>query len=95
MTLKAFTHAVLTGLLATASSAALATQTVTLAVPDMSCSTCPIQVKKALSKVRGVSQASASLEKKEAVVTYDEGKTNVETLMKATADIGFPSTLKR
>ena len=93
--MKAFTHAVLTALLATASSAALATQTVTLAVPDMSCSTCPIQVKKALSKVPGVSAASASLEKKEAVVTYDEGKTNAEALMKATADIGFPSTLKR
>ena len=93
--MKAFTHAVLAALLATACSAALAAQTVTLAVPDMSCSTCPIQVKKALSKVPGVSAASASLEKKEAVVTYDEGKTSVEALMKATADIGFPSTLKR
>jgi periplasmic mercuric ion binding protein len=95
MTLKAFSNAVLAAILAAASTAALAMQTVTLAVPDMSCSTCPIQVKKALSKVPGVSQATASLEKKEAVVTYDEGKTNVETLMKATADIGFPSTLKR
>jgi len=95
MTLKAFSNAVLAAILAAASSAALATQTVTLAVPDMSCSTCPIQVKQALSKVRGVSRASASLEKKEAVVTFDEGKTSVEALMKATADIGFPSTLKR
>ena len=93
--MKAFSNAVLAAILAAASSAALATQTVTLAVPDMSCSTCPIQVKQALSKVPGVSAASASLEKKEAVVTYDEGKTNAEALMKATADIGFPSTLKR
>ena len=82
-------------MLAAASSAALAAQTVTLSVPDMSCSTCPIQVKQALSKVPGVSAASASLEKKEAVVTYDESKTNAEALMKATADIGFPSTVKR
>lgn len=93
--MKALINAVLVALLAVASGAALATQTVTLSVPDMSCSTCPIQVRQALSKVRGVSKASASLETKEAVVTYDESKTNVEALMKATADIGFPSTLKR
>jgi mercuric ion binding protein len=93
--LKALVNAVLAAMLAAASSAALAAQTVTLSVPDMSCSTCPIQVKQALSKVPGVSAASASLEKKEAVVTYDESKTNAEALMKATADIGFPSTVKR
>ena len=93
--MKALVNAVLAAMLTAASSAALAAQTVTLSVPDMSCSTCPIQVKQALSKVPGVSAASASLEKKEAVVTYDESKTNAEALMKATADIGFPSTVKR
>lgn len=60
----------------------------------MTCSTCPIQVKQALLRVPGVSAASASLEKKEAIVTYDERRTNVEALRKATADIGFPSTVK-
>ncbi len=33
-----------------------ATQTVTLAVPGMTCAACPITVKKALSKVEGVSR---------------------------------------
>ena len=93
--MKALVNAVLAAMLAAASSGALAAQTVTLSVPDMSCSTCPIQVKQALSKVPGVSAARASLAKKEAVVTYDESKTNAEALMKATADIGFPSTVKR
>ena len=93
--MKALNNAVLAAILAVAFGAALAGQTVTLAVPDMSCATCPIQVKQALSKVPGVSKATASLEKKEAVVTYDESKTNAEALMKATADIGFPSTVKR
>ena len=93
--MKALVNAVLAAMFAAASSAALAAQTVTLSVPDMTCSTCPIQVKQALSKVPGVSKAAASLEKKEAVVTYDESKTNAEALMKATADIGFPSTVKR
>ncbi len=93
--MKALITTVLAAMLAAATSAALAAQTVTLSVPDMSCSTCPIQVKQALSKVPGVSAASASLERKEAVVTYDESKTSVEALMKATAGIGFPSTVKR
>ncbi len=95
MTLKAFSNAILGAILAVASTAASAMQTITLSVPDMSCETCPIQVKKALSRVPGVAQAAASLEKKEAVVTYDESKTNVEALLKATAAIGFPSTVKK
>ncbi|GGZ88318.1 cation transporter [Novosphingobium arvoryzae] len=33
-----------------------ATQTVTLSVPGMTCSACPITVKKAISKVEGVSK---------------------------------------
>ena len=93
--MKALRNAALVAILALASSAAWAMKTVTLSVPDMSCSTCPIQVKKVLSRVPGVSNASASLEQKEAMVTYDENRTNVEALMKATAHIGFPSTVKR
>ncbi len=88
-------NAALVAILALASASAWAMKTVTLSVPDMSCSTCPIQVKKALSRVPGVSNATASLEQKDAVVTYDESKTNVEAMMKATADIGFPSTVKK
>lgn len=82
-------------LAAFSTAAAAAPRTVTLSVPGMSCPTCPIQVKKALSRVSGVLEASASLEKKEAVVTYDDSKANVEALMKATADVGFPSTVKK
>lgn len=82
-------------MLALASTAALALKTVTLSVEGLTCSTCPIQVKTVLSRVPGVSAASASLDKKEAVVSYDETRTNVEALLKATADIGFPSTVKK
>jgi mercuric ion binding protein len=35
-----------------------ATQTVTLSVPGMTCSACPITVKKAISKVEGVRSPS-------------------------------------
>lgn len=71
-----------------------ALQTVTLAVPGMTCPVCPITVKKALQKVNGVTQVEVSYEKKEAVVTFDDAKTTVESLTKATAGAGYPSTVK-
>lgn len=39
-----------------------ATQSVTLSVPGMNCATCPITVKKALTKVSGVSKIDVSLD---------------------------------
>lgn len=69
-------------------------QTVTLAVPGMTCPVCPITVKKALQKVAGVTQIEVSYEKKEAVVTFDDAKTTVDSLTQATTGAGYPSTLK-
>ena len=70
-----------------------APQTITLSVPGMTCAACPITVKKALSKVEGVSQVAVTFEKREAVVTYDDVKTSVQQLTKATANAGYPSTV--
>lgn len=71
-----------------------ASRTVTLSVPGMTCAACPITVKKALTKVEGVSKADVSFEKREAVVTFDDTKTSAEKLTKATGDAGYPSTVK-
>jgi len=71
-----------------------ALQTVTLAVPGMTCPVCPVTVKKALTRVDGVTKAEVNFDKRQAVVTYDDAKTNVETLTKATADAGYPSTVE-
>lgn len=70
-----------------------ATQTVTLSVPGMNCATCPITVKKALIKVSGVSKTDVSLDSREAKVTFDDAKTNLEALKRATKDAGYPSTV--
>ncbi|MDA8129669.1 MAG: mercury resistance system periplasmic binding protein MerP [Betaproteobacteria bacterium] len=70
-----------------------ATQTVTLSVPGMDCAACPITVKKALTKVPGVGKTEVSLERREARVTFDDAKTNVEALTRATKDAGYPSAL--
>jgi mercuric ion binding protein len=50
----------------------------------MTCEVCPITVKRALSKVAGVQNAEVSFEKREAVVTFDDAKTNADALTKAT-----------
>lgn len=70
-------------------------QTVTLSVPGMTCAACPFTVKQALSKVKGVNKADVSFEKKQAVVSFDDAKTNIQALTKATADAGYPSTAKQ
>ena len=70
-----------------------ATQTVTLSVPGMTCSTCPITVKKALTQVSGVSKIEVSLDRREANVTFDDIKTSVEALTRATKESGYPSTV--
>lgn len=86
----------LSALLAAASTAALAEpKTVALAVSGMTCATCPIAVKKSLSRVNGVSNTAVSFEKSEALVTFDDAKTNVDALVKATTDAGYPSTVKK
>lgn len=69
-------------------------RTVTLDVPGMTCSACPITVKKALTKVAGVGKVDVDFEKREAVVTFDDAKTTVAALTKATKDAGYASTVK-
>ena len=76
------------------SMAMAAVQTVTLDVPGMTCSSCPITVKKALSKVDGVQKVKASFEKREAVVIFDDKKTSVEKLSLASTNAGYPATVK-
>ena len=72
-----------------------AVQTVTLSVPGMTCAACPITVKKALTKVEGVSQVDVSFDQREAVVTFDDVKTTVQKLTEATTNAGYPSSVKR
>ena len=69
-----------------------APQTVTLSVKGMNCAACPITVKKALSKVNGVSRVGIQFEKRTAVVTFDNSKTKILALTQATKNAGYPST---
>jgi mercuric ion binding protein len=75
--------------------AVAAEKTVVLSVPGMSCELCPVTVKKAISKVPGVKSVEASYEKKQAIVTFDDARTTVDALTKATANAGYPSSPAR
>ena len=90
--LKLLSVVALTGLAAPSSAE---TKTVALDVPSMYCEACPITVKKALTKVEGVSQVDVTLEKREAVVTFDDARADTQKLTKATEDAGYPSSVKR
>lgn len=86
---------IFTGLFVFSASVFAAPMTITLSVPGMTCPVCPITVKKALGKLSGVSAIDVHFDKREAVVTFDDARTNIETLMKATTDAGYPSTVRK
>jgi periplasmic mercuric ion binding protein len=72
-----------------------AAKTITLSVSGMTCTGCAGHVEKALQKVEGVEKTEVNYDKQEAVVTYDDAKTGVEALTKATDVAGYPSEVKK
>lgn len=64
-------------------------RTVAIPVDGMICQVCAGSVKTALKKVEGVSDAEISLEKRNAVIRFDEGKVNVDALIRAIKDAGY------
>ncbi len=71
-----------------------AEKTVTLAVENMTCVSCPHIVKGSLAAVPGVSKVVISFEDKTATVTYDDAKSAIPALVRATTDAGYPSAPK-
>jgi mercuric ion binding protein len=68
-------------------------QPITLDVQNMTCAVCPITVKRALVKVPGVTAANVDFAKKTATITFDPEKASPASLIKATSDAGYPSTV--
>ena len=91
------TRFVLTGTVVVLSSTLFAgdVQTVILDVQNMTCAVCPITVKKALERVAGVTDAKVDFDKKTASVSFDPDKANLAALTKATADAGYPSSVRK
>jgi mercuric ion binding protein len=77
---------------AASSGAAMgAPKEVTLTVPTMDCATCPVTIKAALLKVPGVTRAVVSYPRRSAKISFDDAKTDVAALTRATDQAGYPS----
>ena len=67
---------------------------VVLKVDGMTCAACSVSVKKSLTALEGVRDATVTVEPGQAVVVYDPAKASLESLTQATAKAGYVSTLK-
>ena len=65
------------------------TKTVRIPVEGMICTVCAGNVKKALKSVPGVQEAEISLERREALVRYGEGKVSPAQLVTAINQLGY------
>lgn len=70
-------------------------RTVTLDVENMTCSMCPITVRKSLEAVTGVKAAQANDETHTATVTYDPALVSPQDLIRATTEAGYPSSVRK
>lgn len=88
---RLLTTAVLAGALSVNAAAIAAERTVTLAVENMTCATCPYIVREAMAAVPGVPKVEVFYEKKTAIVTFDDAKTSLDTVTGASANAGYPA----
>ena len=68
---------------------------VTLKVDGMTCATCSYRVSKALAALSGVKKAEVSLERGQAVVTYEEAMVTVEQMINAIEQAGYAARFIR
>lgn len=81
----------LIGLLA-ASAPALADRiTATFDVDNMHCALCPITARKAMEMVDGVVEVQLDFDSKIATVTFDNDKTSIAEIARASTDVGYPA----
>ena len=68
-------------------------QTVTLAVANMTCASCPYIVKQSLTAIPGVTNVAVSFQRRSATVSFDDRKTTADALIGATTKAGYPAKL--
>jgi mercuric ion binding protein len=78
-----------------ASTTLAAERTVTFAVDNMTCASCPYIVKTSMAAVPGVEKVTVSFQAKTATVTFDDAKTNADTIAAASMNAGYPAHLRQ
>lgn len=63
-------------------------------IQKMSCATCPLQVKAAIGRLKGVQRVDVSLETRTATVAFDPSQTGQATIASAATEIGYPTQLR-
>jgi mercuric ion binding protein len=66
-------------------------RTVTFAVDNMTCASCPYIVKNSMATVPGVANVAVSFPTKTATVTFDDAKTNPDLIAAASKNAGYPA----
>jgi mercuric ion binding protein len=66
-------------------------QTLTFAVENMYCATCPITVRKAMKSVKGVKSVSVDFAAKTATVVFDPLIATAEAIAEASKNAGYPA----
>lgn len=89
--MKSFSICALIGSLMLAPAAWAGERTVTFAVDNMTCATCPYIVKTTMATVPGVASVTVSFEAKTATVTFDDAKTNPDAIAAASLNAGYPA----
>ena len=67
-------------------------ETQTFAVENMTCATCPITVKKAMSGVDGVRSVDVDFNAKTATVVYDPSVATADEIAAASTNAGYPAS---
>ncbi len=75
----------------TAPAAFAGERTITFAVDNMTCASCPYIVKTSMAAVASVTKVVVSFEAKTATVTFDDAKTNADTIAAASMNAGYPA----
>ena len=74
-----------------ATPAFAAERTVTFAVDNMTCASCPYIVKTSMAAVPGVSKVTVSFAAKSATVIFDDAKATPDSIAAASMNAGYPA----
>lgn len=66
-------------------------EAVSFAIDNMTCATCPITVRTAMSRVAGVRSVEVDFDTKRATVTFDPAVATIEAIANASTNAGYPA----
>ncbi|MEZ5997013.1 MAG: cation transporter [Hyphomonadaceae bacterium] len=78
---------------AQAQTAQAQVRTASFTIDNMTCATCPITVRTAMSRVDGVRSVEVDFATKRAIVSYDPARATPDAIAQASTNAGYPARL--